>query len=381
MTKVNSEILHHGGNLETASALFSIPPDQWLDLSTGINPNGFPLLDAPREVWQRLPNNNQQLLESAARYYRCEADCVLPIPGSQFAIQRLPQLFQTSRVALPKLGYKEHQRAWGQGQHSLFFYDDDALDKLEQDIFNKKFDIVVVINPNNPSCRLIDKQRLLRWHNALIAHGGYLIIDEAFIDTQPEHSLTTFTDRPGLIILRSFGKFFGLAGLRLGFLIAQPKFCQKLIPALGPWPINGPAQWLGQKALEDSTWQARVSNRLKKDSIKFSHCIFDILSQPFPNLDVRRTDFFISILLPINIAGAIYQHMGDNGILLRYIPIDEKSACLRCGLPGVDDNWQRFQRSLLQFVELVNVLPKNSLLDLNENHLVYSEHATISASI
>src|SRR5690606_32701627 len=115
----------------------------------------------------------------------------------------------------------------------------------------ERFDVLLVVNPNNPSGRLIERERLLDWHARLAERGGWLLVDEAFMDCTPEHSLAVDSQKPGLIVLRSFGKFFGLAGLRLGFALAEPALLERLAEQLGPWAVSGPARAVATALLAD----------------------------------------------------------------------------------------------------------------------------------
>ena len=231
----------HGGDLDQAAREFGIPREKWLDLSTGIAPWSWPVSDIPTAVWQRLPAVDCPLRHAAAAYYGCPPDAVLAIPGSQFAIQTLPQLFpDNTRVAIPELGYFEHRKAWQKAGHQLVDYSDQALDQLELQIEAGELDVVLVINPNNPTATLLERTRLLHWCELLARRGGCLIVDEAFMDTEQRMSLASECPRPGLVVLRSLGKFFGLAGLRVGFVLAESPVLELLSQRLGPWAVNGP---------------------------------------------------------------------------------------------------------------------------------------------
>ena len=165
----------HGGDLDQAAQDFAIDRDEWLDLSTGIAPWSWPIPEIPNAVWQRLPAVECPLRLVAANYYGCQPEALLAIPGSQFAIQTLPQLFPaTSRVAIPRLGYFEHHKAWQQAGHTLLDYSDLSLDQLQQQIKAGELDVVLVINPNNPTATLLPRERLLHWCELLARRGGCL---------------------------------------------------------------------------------------------------------------------------------------------------------------------------------------------------------------
>ena len=252
-------MLEHGGRLRRAAAEYGIALTDWLDLSTGLAPYAWPLKAVPAAVWQRLPEEGDGLESAARDYYR--ASSVLPVAGSQAAIQALPRLFAGLRVGILEPCYAEHRRAWqAAGFAALSLSEADVDSRLDQ------LDVLVVVNPNNPTGRLLAIDTLLGWHRLLAARGGCLIIDEAFIDCTPEHSLAPHAHRGGLIVLRSLGKFFGLGGARLGFVLAAEPVLQSLAERLGPWSVSGPTRFIGLHALQDRQTQRLWRERLRIDA-------------------------------------------------------------------------------------------------------------------
>lgn len=347
--------LEHGGNIAQASRLFGLPEEQWLDLSTGISPFAYPVPKIPPNIWQRLPHREISLMKAAAHYYRSPPEHLLAVPGSQAAIRLLPKLFPQSRIALPEIGYAEHADAWRRHGHQLHHYSPDSPDQIEQSIIKRQLDLVLVINPNNPSCDVIDKPRLQLWHTMLARQGGTLIVDEAFIDTQQECSLANEPDKDGLVILRSFGKFFGLAGARLGFVLGHPKRIQQISKLLDPWAVNGPAMWLGEQAFSDHQWQQNARSQLGQSSEK----LFQRLRCLWVGLDIefRRTDFFVSLFLAAEKANLLYQWLGQHGILIRSIPINRQQTCLRIGLTADLKQQRRFEQVLAASSFLTKIGP------------------------
>ena len=340
--------LAHGGNITAASRHFGIPEPQWLDLSTGINPFAYPVPQSiPAQVWQRLPYREEQTISAAADYFGCRTEQLLPIPGSQFAVSLLPTLFPGSRVAIPEPGYREHAAAWQREGHRLHPYHPGQADRLELQIKQGKLDRVLVINPNNPSCDLISKDQLSYWRRLLEYQGGTLIIDEAFIDTDPQQSLADECGTPGLILLRSFGKFFGLAGLRLGFILGSGDRINAIRQLRGPWTVNGPALWVAEQALGDRRWQEQTRSKLKQSAEQ----LFRYLEQRFAGQPVRlsRTDFFVSMVLAADRAQALYHHFGSHGILVRQLPLDRHNAAIRIGLVPGQQAWNRFTQAIELF--------------------------------
>ncbi|GAB3262600.1 threonine-phosphate decarboxylase [Chitinimonas naiadis] len=259
----------HGGDLQRAIAAYGGTAEDWLDCSSGIAPYAYPLPAVPTAIWQRLPEQDATLLSAAAGYYG--TDQLLALPGSQAAISLLPQLRRPGgRVAVIAPAYAEHAWQWQQHGHAVLQLAPEAVDAQLP-----MLDVLVVVNPNNPSARQLPAQQLLAWREQLATRGGWLIVDEAFADIAPAQSLLPHIGLPGLIILRSVGKFFGLAGIRLGFAAAETAVLRALQLRLGPWAVSAPAQWAGALALADSAWQQQQQARLQADS----HWLLQILAE------------------------------------------------------------------------------------------------------
>jgi len=321
----------HGGDLDQAAQLFGIARDQWLDLSTGIAPWSWPVSNIPTKIWQRLPAVKCPLPQAAADYYGCASEAVLAIPGSQFAIQTLPQLFpENTRVALPQLGYFEHRKAWHKAGHNLVDYDDGSLALLESKIEAGELDVVLAINPNNPTTTLLGHDRLLHWCELLARRGGCLIVDEAFMDSASGMSLATECPRPGLIVLRSLGKFFGLAGLRLGFVLAEPPVLEMLSERLGPWAVNGPAQYLGRRAMMDAAWHAEQRQRIN-EAMSEQMALLNSISWGDKS-SVLQGPLYCSVSMTLKAVERWYNQCGRQGILTRRFVRCECDGLLRFGL-------------------------------------------------
>ncbi len=234
---MNAPIVH-GGGITAAAASFGGRVEDWLDLSTGINPNPVALPQIPPRVWHRLPDRHlvETARHAARDHYRSGAILPLPVPGTQSVIQLLPRLAPTGRrVAILSPTYGEYARAFGAAGFAV-----DTVGGI--DGIGPEHGLAVVVNPNNPDGRVHAADRLEELHDRLKAGGGFLVVDEAFGDTSPETSLAPrAAGLANLIIFRSFGKFFGLAGLRLGFAIARGDILMRFEDWLGPWAVSGPA--------------------------------------------------------------------------------------------------------------------------------------------
>lgn len=320
----------HGGDLARASKKYGVPVERWLDLSTGINPLGYPVPQVPASDWLRLPGNSESLLRAASDYY--QADYMLPVAGTQAAIQALPRLRARSRVMLAALTYNEYAYTWKRHGHAV-----QAVPIREFDRHLAQTDVLIVCNPNNPTGERIDPVQLLDWHARLSAHGGWLIVDEAYIDTTPEASLTSCAARPGLVVLRSLGKFFGLAGARVGFAFASADLLRDLQYELGPWTVSGPAQFVAGTALADRVWHARARAALTKAGQQ--------LNALLARAGVAAQGTALFQWWQDEQAGSLHRELARQAVLTRWFGNAEPGG-IRFGLPGIDEEWQRLEQSL-----------------------------------
>ena len=335
----------HGGQLKLASKQYGIPLEDWIDLSTGINPTSYPLPIMPTQCWQRLPEANDGLEDAAQAYYGSES--LLPVSGSQEAIQRLPLLFSTpQKVGILTPAYQSHLQAWQRSGHDVITL---ASSNIKQAL--PTLDILVIVNPCNPSCEQFSREALLDWHQQLQKNNGTLIVDEAFIDATAENSLITHTPRKGLIVLRSIGKFFGLAGIRLGFVWAEKDILQALSNKQDDWSVSHPARWAGKIALQDKNWQQQQKTELLKHAQRLVKLLEEyIFTKPLQtggvyfnttNEHVLNTHLFAYFQHPR--AKHIHEQLAQQGLLTRLF---EDQPALRFGLPANKKEWQRLTVAL-----------------------------------
>lgn len=326
-------MLEHGGRLRQAAANYGIPLADWLDLSTGINPNGWSVPPLPASIWQRLPEDEDGLEQTAQDYYGASA--VLPVAGSQAAIAALPRLRTAGVVAILHPGYAEHAHAWRQAGHRVVPVTAKQIDGVLADNADP-VQVMVLIHPNNPTGVCFEREQLLGWHQQLANRGGWLVIDEAFMDMTPEQSLVAEHQRPGLILLRSLGKFFGLAGARVGFVAAHEALLAQLKALLGPWTVPAPARWVALKALQDRQWQADTRASLIAAGQRMAHLLTQAGLSPdggcglFQWVQTARAE-------------AIQRELAAKGVWLRRF---DDPHSVRFGLPGQECDWQRLERSL-----------------------------------
>jgi cobalamin biosynthetic protein CobC len=324
-----SELLPHGGWLHAAVQRYGIPLAQWLDLSTGINPNGWPVPTLPAPVWNRLPEDDDGLEATARDYYGTPH--VLPVAGSQAAIQALPQLIPPCRVALIRPGYAEHVHAWSRGGHDVV-----PVVASELDDAVASSTVVVLANPNNPTGALFPRAQLLRWREQLAERGGWLVIDEAFIDAIPGESLTADCPQPGLVVLRSLGKFFGLAGVRVGFVFADPALLQCLKALLGPWTVATPSRYVAMLTLNDRAWQQDCREKLLTAGARLAALLQRHGLVPHGGCPLFHW-------LSTARAAQIHDGLARRGILTR---LYQDPPSLRFGLPATEESWSRLDASL-----------------------------------
>lgn len=324
-------MLEHGGRLLRAARQYAIPLSQWLDLSTGVNPDSWPVPAVPVRAWHRLPEDDDGLVEAACRYYG--APHVLPVAGSQAAIQALPGLRARSRVGVLAPGYAEHAHGWTRAGHAVERLP--ATELLDQ---QARFDVIVLIHPNNPAGDTFDRERLLRLRDSLASRGGWLVVDEAFMDATPEASVCADSGDDGLIVLRSVGKFFGLAGARAGFVCASPALLRALRTELGPWTLAGPTRHVVQQAFADVAWQADACMRLFRRSARLAAMLESHGLTP-----TAGTAFFQWCRDPR--AAELHKALALRGIFVRLF---QEPVSLRFGLPRDDADFDRLDEVLTE---------------------------------
>ena len=322
-------MLEHGGNIGAVAALYGIPAEQWLDLSTGINPIGWPVPALPPETWSRLPQDGDGLVEIAQRYYG-NGD-ILPVSGSQVAIQMLPRLRGRARIGVLTPTYAEHARAWAAAAHEVVPLTAAAIENTLDTL-----DVLVLANPNNPTGETFNQGTLLKWHARLATRGGWLVVDEAFMDATPERSLASETQRSGLIVLRSLGKFFGLAGARVGFVLAAPALLATLREQIGPWAVSGPARAVARAALADRIWQEATRPRLRQTTTRLADLLAHYGLRPAGGATLFQW-------APTPQARSLHEALARQGILTRLFT---DPTGLRFGLPRIEAEWQRLEAAL-----------------------------------
>jgi cobalamin biosynthetic protein CobC len=326
-------MLEHGGRLRAAALQYGIAEDQWLDLSAALNPDIYPVGEIPASVWQRLPEDDDALVQAASFYYG--AKNLLPVAGSQSAIQALPLLLRDAlpgqRIGLLQPTYSEHAHAW---RKAGFVIVELQPDKIDDEIAS--LDALLIVNPNNPTGAVFSVDSLLGWHRVLAKKNACLIVDEAFIDATPQHTVAQYANQTGLIVLRSLGKFFGLAGARVGFVMAESSLLNNLHEQLGPWAISHPSRWVAIRALRDSVWQANQRQVVAEKSARLAQLLTQYGLAPTGGCELFQ---WVSTAR----AAQLHHALAQQGILVRLFA---EPASLRLGLPASERDWLRLTAAL-----------------------------------
>ncbi|MEN0087659.1 MAG: threonine-phosphate decarboxylase CobD [Pseudomonadota bacterium] len=328
--------LRHGGGLQAAMSRYGGARKDWMDLSTGISPYPYPFGDVSPEAYARLPEQYEldQLLLCARQAYQVPDELqIAAAPGTQALIQLLPSLLTKGKALVDDLGYQEHGRCWRLAGHDL----QEAADPLATALDDPRVRYATIIHPHNPSGAWADPQAVEMAAQALAARGGLLVVDEAFCDGTPERS---FIPRllAGAVVLRSFGKFYGLAGVRVGFAVGPPDLIERLQSHLGPWAVPGPAIEIARQGLADDTWRIEMISQLAQHSSRLADVLqangFEPFGQTYLFVTARHAN-----------AAQIEEKLAEQCILVR--GFDQAPDLLRFGLPATDEQFERLAAALV----------------------------------
>jgi len=308
----------HGGAIDAAIAQFGGPKSAWVDLSTGINPHSYPLPEFSRSDWSDLPDHGamQALLNAARAFWQVpETAEIIAAPGASSLISRLPYLCQPTKIQIARATYNEHRAA----------FENAAWNVIETPAPSR-----VIVHPNNPDGQI--------WRNPTAPNPpDLLVIDESFCDTCPEQSLIAMTQQPGIVLLKSFGKFWGLAGARLGFAIGAAETASRLSSLLGPWPVSGPVLRLGARALADFDWAKTMRRRLATEAERLDRLMIDHGAELVGGTSLFR-------LFSVADAAHFHRNLAQNRILCRIFPYSK--TWVRIGIPACEADWQHLAEIL-----------------------------------
>jgi len=384
---------HHGGRLGAARVAYAQAPQPWIDLSTGINPRSYPAPRARGVTLNRLPDTGELArLEAiaAAAFGVSDPARVVATGGTEPALRLLPfvvgvvgphgrdgagaghAVVGTAVAAASAVGgsvmpggttaagaaggvaadgtaaggvvaralvagptYGSHVDGWGKAGVPARVVADAELDAAIGDRT-----AVIVVNPNNPDGRLMSRDRLRQLHDAVASRGGMLVVDEAFAEVTPQASVADIagtSEAERLVVLRSFGKFYGLAGLRLGFVIGNPAIAARVRALIGDWPVSVDALAAGLAAYTDEAWADRMRKQLAVAARRLDGTLtrhgFEVVGGTSLYRLVRAAD-----------APARFERLAAAGILTR--PFQHDATLLRFGLPGSPGAWRRLEEAL-----------------------------------
>lgn len=319
--------------------MFPEAPEPWIDLSTGINPHSYPHSPVPASAFARLPepDDAEELKRLAATSFGAPSLRHITLsPGTQMLMPLLARIAlergaKSGAVLSP--AYAEHARTARMA--GLTVTEVENIGDLSA------HDYAVVVNPNNPDGRVTDRKALVSLAEAMRRKGGLLVVDEAFIETGGAESLANAAGQDALVVLRSFGKFYGMAGVRLGFAIAHPDIAAELEARLGPWAVSGPALHIATQALADREWQSSMRLRLAEEARRMNGLLKNA------GLAIAGGTSLFTLVRDDRAAG-LFDHLGRQGILVRIF--DERPNDMRFGLPAGEEDWQRLEEALSSFV-------------------------------
>lgn len=311
---------------------FKDAPKPWLDLSTGINPFAYPHVSVSREAVEHLPTNAmiEGCRAAMAKAFRAPRESIVVGPGSELLIRLLPNVIKPKVVVILNPTYGDHKTVWAAA--------DCRVIETEAPLQRAgEADAVVVCNPNNPDGRIFSPNELERAREQLAARGGWLIVDEAYADLDPRLSIASSGGKDGLIVLRSFGKFYGLAGIRLGAALVPALLRSVINHRLGSWPVSGAALEIGTRAYNDTDWAMMVRPKLASARVRL-----DSLLQRHGLTINGGTDLFR--LIKTANAHQMWKRLAESGIYVRRFDWSEHD--LRIGLPPDEQAEDRFEKAL-----------------------------------
>lgn len=315
----------HGGRLSAAREDHPLAPEPWLDLSTGINPQGWRRNRAAMIHLSTLPDpaDIAALEATAAAAFQTASDRVVAVPGAEAALRLLPTLIEAARVRIAVPTYGSHADAWRLAGAEV-------VETGRETLFDDAADLRIVVNPNNPDGAVTPGRDLVARSG-----GGWLMIDESFVELDPDVSAAPFAD-DRTIILRSFGKFYGLPGVRLGFVVAPPAITKRLRGRIGDWAVGADAIAMGRWAYADGDWAGRTRRRLAADAARLD----DLLMRN--GFEIVGGASLFRLARCEDARGRAWR-LGEQGVLVRTFPFDP--GLIRFGLPG-RGRWRRLQTAL-----------------------------------
>ena len=329
--------MEHGGNFMAAAQAYGFDYAEIIDLSTGIAPRPFPIdgVDLSGQHWRDLPQieTEQALIKAMKTHWGCDSTAGLILaPGSGIIISLAALLRPKTTVLCPDPSYREHEIAWAHHGHHIQAYPAGEIPELMPDT-----QVVIAVQPGNPTGHINPPKDWDRVIDQMAERDGLLIVDEAFIDLMPDLSMASRAGRKGLLVIRSFGKFYGLAGLRLGAVMGHGDDITRLRQMLGPWAVSTPALEIGLKAIADHAWAEQQRLRLAQDMARLTAMLNETGFGPCGGTALYA-------LVHVGDSKSVHHHLAKHGIWTRIF--DYNAHWIRFGLPAEEDQWNRLQTAL-----------------------------------
>ena len=317
--------IHHGGDIDLAIKKYGGEREDWIDLSTGINGTSYPWQQSIKFELRNLPSNkllvNLERAASAA-YKVAENTETAAVSGAQQIISLLPICLKSyNSVAILGPTYNEYEKAFKSS--GIKAQTVSEVSKLSSS------DIAIIVNPNNPTGKVIAEEIL----DDLSKKVRILIIDESF-KTFSSRRIQKFEN---VIQINSLGKFFGLAGVRLGFVSGPSDFIKSVRRMLGPWPISSIAAEIGTIALNDNTW----ISEMEKILLEGSNVLHKACSTKNWKL-VGKTNLFHTYATSSSLE--VEKQFAAHYIWIR--TFDYSETWVRLGIPTSKYEWTRVRQAL-----------------------------------
>ncbi len=319
--------IQHGGDIDLAIKKYGGQRADWIDLSTGINRTSYPWQENVKVELRDLPSNKllRSLEKAASRAYKVAEDKdTAAVQGAQQIISLLPICLKNyNSVAILGPTYNEYEKAFKSSEIKAETVSE--VSKLSSS------DIAIVVNPNNPTGKVIAEEIL----NDLSKKVRILIIDESF----KMFSSRRIQKFDNVIQINSLGKFFGLAGVRLGFVSGPSNFIKSVRGMLGPWPVSSIAAEIGKIALNDQAWISQMEKILLEGS--------DVLHRACNRKNwklIGKTNLFHTYATSSSLK--VEKQFAAHYIWIR--TFDYSETWVRLGIPTSKYEWTRVRQALNQ---------------------------------
>lgn len=317
----------HGGNRLEISRRYAIAEDAIIDFSSNINPLGCPSSVRPLvrngvALLTAYPDSHcLELREALAAAWGCSSQHIIAGNGSTELIHLLPRVLRPRRALIFTPTFSEYEaslRAAGCAIHTISLRDGEGfrMPAREAISFLPRVDVLYLCNPNNPTGTLAEPNLLAALLAAAEKQKVLVVVDEAFMDFAPDHSLVRSAGRRNnLLVLRSMTKFFGIPGIRLGYLVGPPQLIKRLYRHKEPWTVNTLAQKIGIACMAEHRFAAETRRFVAAERAYLFSRLQSIPGlQPIPS----AANYLLLKITCRRLSSAIvYEELARRGILVR----------------------------------------------------------------